>query len=133
MAIVCCGAQLDIPKRFDLLKYGNAQGAPVPIVEAPVAVQEEVVAVAPAPTVARVAQPVGALQALQYGTRIQQLGAPNWNPIHAYRTQQILPIQDLDVRGGQDVLQVSSFLLISLTRLSNQNICSRSSLIRHQF
>ena len=95
--IVCGSAQLAIPKRNAL------PGVPIPLLESPVAVQEEAVAVAPARVAYALNQPVGQIQ-LQ---SVQQVSAPILNPITAIRTQQVLPIQELGANAGPQFLHVS--------------------------
>jgi hypothetical protein len=103
--IVCGSAQLAIPKRNVLaqnfVQYTQLPGSPIPLLESPVAVQEEAVAVAPARFA--ISQPVGQIQ-LQ---SVQQVSAPILNPITAIRTQEVLPIQELGASAGPQFIQVS--------------------------
>ena len=135
LVIVCCSAQLcaqkGIPSKYDqilsnrfaqLIEQGRgaqyaALGNLAPLVEQ-VAVKEPVavapaVAVAEAPAVdvagADLLQPVGQLQLRGY----RQLAAA-WNPVHAYRTQEMLPIQDLAINANPELLNVSPFSMSSM-------------------
>lgn len=103
--VVCCQSQLDIPKRLDRLS--DALGlvpAPVPnfaIAQPGLAVAQPV-AVAPGPIVSAINRPIGLAAPAQYAW-----GGLSSIPIQKFRSQEVLPIQDLGVvNGGPQVIQV---------------------------
>lgn len=111
--VVCCQSQLDIPKRLDRLS--DALGlvpAPVPnfaIAQPGLAVAQPV-AVAPGPIVSAINRPIGLAAPAQYAW-----GGLSSIPIQKFRSQEVLPIQDLGVvNGGPQVIQVS----VSIERYS---------------